>query len=112
MKRGPHRDLTGELCQAVRKQGLKFGVSNHGIENFQFINPPAEMAEKMKAEHADLYDPKWVDFYNVADRSDAGCEKFLVNWFARNVELIDKYQPDMLWFDNGRSEERRGGKEG
>ena len=98
---GPHRDLIGELCQAVRKQGLKFGVSNHGIENFQFINPPADIAEKMKAEHADLYDPKWADFYNVADRSDGACEKFLVNWFARNIELIDKYQPDMLWFDNG-----------
>jgi alpha-L-fucosidase len=101
MQMGPHRDLIGELCQAVRKQGLKFGVSNHGIENFQFINPPAELVEKMKAEHADLYDPKWADFYNVADRSDAACEKFLVNWFARNVELIDKYQPDLLWFDNG-----------
>ena len=101
MQMGPHRDLIGELCQAVRKQGLKFGVSNHGIENFQFINPPADMAEKMKAEHADLYDPKWADFYNVADRSDAACERFLTNWFARNVELIDKYQPDMLWFDNG-----------
>ena len=25
----------------------------------------------------------------------------MTNWFARNVELIDKYQPDMLWFDNG-----------
>ena len=98
---GPHRDLIGELCKAVRKQGLKFGVSNHGIENFQFINPPADMAEKMKVKQADLYDPKWADFYNVADRSDAACEKFLVNWYARNVELIDKYQPDMLWFDNG-----------
>jgi alpha-L-fucosidase len=98
---GPHRDLIGELCTAVRKQGLKFGVSNHGIENFQFINPPADLADKLKAEHADLYDPKWADFYNVADRSDAACEKFLVNWYARNVELIDKYQPDMLWFDNG-----------
>jgi alpha-L-fucosidase len=93
--------LIGELCRAVRKQGLKFGVSNHGIENFQFINPPADLAAKMKAEHADLYDPKWADFYNVADRSDAACEKFLVNWYARNVELIDKYQPDLLWFDNG-----------
>ena len=38
---GPKRDLIGELSKAVRKQGLKFGVSNHGIENFQFINPPA-----------------------------------------------------------------------
>ena len=101
MQMGPHRDLIGELAKAVRKQGLKFGVSNHGIENFQFINPPAAMAAKMKAEQADLYDPKWADFYNVADRSDAACERFLTNWFARNVELIDKYQPDMLWFDNG-----------
>ena len=98
---GPKRDLIGELARAVRKQGLKFGVSNHGIENFQFINPPADLAAELKARQADLYDPKWADFYNVADRSDAACRKFLVNWFERNVELIDKYQPDILWFDNG-----------
>jgi alpha-L-fucosidase len=100
-KMGPKRDLIGELCVAVRKHGLKFGVSNHGIEHFQFINPPADMAARMKAEHADLFDPQWVDFYDVADRSDAACEKFLVDWYARNVELIDQYQPDLLWFDNG-----------
>lgn len=98
---GPHRDLIGELARAVRAQGLKFGVSNHGIENFQFINPPPDLAADLKAKQTDLYDPKWADFYNVADRSDAACERFLVNWFGRNVELIDKYQPDMLWFDNG-----------
>ena len=98
---GPKRDLIGDLCKAVRKQGLKFGVSNHGIENFQFINPPPDLLNQLKAEKADLFDPKWADFYNVADRSDAACEKFLVNWFERNVELVDKYQPDMLWFDNG-----------
>jgi alpha-L-fucosidase len=101
VKMGPHRDLIGDLSKAVRKQGLKFGVSNHGIENFQFINPPPDMIAKMKAEQTDLFDPKWADFYNVADRSDAACERFLTNWFARNVELIDKYQPDILWFDNG-----------
>ncbi len=98
---GPKRDLIGELAAAVRKKGLKFGVSNHGIENFQFINPPAALAADLKAKKVDLFDPKWADFYHVADRSDAACEKFLVNWYERNVELIDKYQPDMLWFDNG-----------
>ncbi len=101
MKMGPKRDVIGELSKAVRAQGMKFGVANHGIENFQFINPPAELADKMKAEKADLYDPKWADFYNVADRSDAALERFLVNWYERNVELIDKYHPDLIFFDNG-----------
>lgn len=98
---GPKRDLIGDLAKAVRARGLKFGVSNHGIENFQFINPLPDIAADLRAKHADLYDPKWENFYHVADRSDAACEKFLVNWFERNVELIDKYHPDMLWFDNG-----------
>jgi len=91
---GPHRDLIGDLSKAVRKQGLKFGVSNHGIEHFTFIQPTAGQTN-------DLYDPKWKDFYSVADRSDAACEKFLESWVAQNEELIDKYQPDILWFDNG-----------
>jgi alpha-L-fucosidase len=101
MKMGPHRDLIGELAKAVRAHGLKFGVSNHGIEAFQFVHLSKQLAADLKAKGADLYDPKWADFYLVADRSDAACEKFLVNWIQRNEELIDKYQPDMLWFDNG-----------
>ncbi len=101
MKMGPKRDVIGELSKAVRAQGMKFGVANHGIENFQFINPPPELAARMKAGKADLYDPRWAEFYNVADRSDAACERFLVNWYERNVELIDKYRPDIMFFDNG-----------
>jgi alpha-L-fucosidase len=98
---GPKRDLIGDLAKAVRAQGLKFGVSNHGIEAFQFVNPNKELAATLKEKQADLYDPKWAEFYHVADRSDEACKRFLVNWAERNVELIDKYQPDMLWFDNG-----------
>jgi alpha-L-fucosidase len=101
MRMGPHRDLIGELARAVRAHGMKFGVSNHGIENFQFVNPAPELDAQLRREHADLYDPKWADFYHVADRSDAACEKFLVDWYARTIELVDKYQPDLLWFDNG-----------
>jgi alpha-L-fucosidase len=91
---GPHRDLIGDLGRAVRQQGLKFGVSHHGIEHFTFIRPTPGLA-------TDLYETNWADFYSVADRSDAACEKFLANWVAQNVELIDQYQPDILWFDNG-----------
>ena len=101
MQMGPKRDIIGELTTAVRKQGMKVGVANHGIENFEFINPPLALAEKMKEEKVDLYDPKWADFYNYADRSNAAMERFLVNWYERNAELIDKYQPDLIFFDNG-----------
>jgi len=101
MKMGPKRDLIGDLAAAVRKQGLKFGVSNHGMENFTFINPTPEVDARLKAANADLYDPKWGDFYHYADRSPAAMQKFLTDWVNRNLELIDKYQPDLLWFDNG-----------
>ncbi len=101
MKMGPHRDLIGDLAAAVRRQGLKFGVSNHGMENFTFVNPRPDIDERLKAVHADLYDPHWASFYNVADRSPAAMQAFLTDWTNRNIELIDKYQPDLLWFDNG-----------
>jgi alpha-L-fucosidase len=98
---GPMRDLIGDLAVAARKQGLKFGVSNHGMENFTFIVPDPTLNARLKAAQADLYDPAWVDFYHVADRSDASMTRFLTDWVNRNLELIDKYQPDILWFDNG-----------
>lgn len=91
---GPKRDLIGDLGKAVRKQGLKFGVSNHRIEHFTFINPT-------KGLKTDLDDPACADFYSVSERSPAACERFLADWVARNFELIDQYQPDLIYFDNG-----------
>jgi len=89
---GPKRDLVGDLAAAVRRAGLKFGVANHSIEHFNFI--PA-------APNSDQFDPAWKDFYHVADRSEAERLRFNELWVAKNLELIDKYRPDILWFDNG-----------
>jgi alpha-L-fucosidase len=100
-KMGPHRDLVGDLAAAVRRQGLKVAISNHGVEHFTFITPTHEIRQRLEAAHADLFDPAWAAFYNVADRSDAAMTSFLTDWANRNFELIDKYRPDMLWFDNG-----------
>jgi len=87
---GPHRDLVGDLNAAVKKVGLKTGVANHSNAHFDFI--PALPG-------SDEYDPEWAAFYSVADRSDAAYAKFVETWTTKNMELIDKYQPDMLWFD-------------
>ncbi len=90
---GPHRDLIGDLATATRKQGLHFGLSNHRVEHYSFIPTPNVPS--------DLTDPATQDFYWTMNHSDALYQKFLEDWVARNVELIDKYQPEMLYFDNG-----------
>jgi alpha-L-fucosidase len=95
---GPHRDLDGDLITAVRKAGLKTGISDHSFFHFQFIPTPPPGSELL---NSDLYDPKWKDFYTVADRSNQARVKFMHNWVARRIETIDKYNPDMLWFDMG-----------
>ncbi|MEO7415104.1 MAG: alpha-L-fucosidase, partial [Opitutaceae bacterium] len=92
---GPKRDLIADLGVAVRAAGLKFGVSDHSIEHFTFIRDTA-------APTNDLRDPPWADFYSVAARDQPeAVEKFLTDWTAKQLELIDRYQPDILWFDNG-----------
>lgn len=61
----------------------------------------AKGAAVFDSKWAAVFDPKWAEFYHVADRSDDAARRFLVDWARRNAELIDKYQPDVLWFDNG-----------
>jgi len=89
---GPHRDILGEIAAAVRKEGLRFGVNNHSFEHFDFIRAVAG---------SDQTDPQWRDFYHVYDRSAADRQAFDALWVRKNMELIDRYQPDLLWFDNG-----------
>jgi alpha-L-fucosidase len=90
---GPKRDLIGEMAVATRKAGLKFGVCNHSIEHYTFVNPTPGLK-------TDLDDPKYADFY-WTNHNDARLQQFLENWVAKSMELIDKYQLDILWYDNG-----------
>jgi len=87
---GPHRDLDGDLIKAVEKVGLKTGISDHSSFHFAFI--PVLPG-------SDEFDPKWAAFYGAADRSNAARVKFMHDWVAKRIETIDKYHPDILWFD-------------
>jgi alpha-L-fucosidase len=90
---GPHRDLVGEMAVASRKVGLKFGVASHNMEHYTFIRPTPGLK-------TDLDDPKYANFY-WTDHSDARLQEFLQDWVLKCMELIDQYQPDIFWFDNG-----------
>ena len=97
-KMGPKRDLIGELAKAVRKQNLIFGVSSHRMEHDAFAFPD-------KGVPNDEFDPKYAGFYGPPiegsfNNSNAS-PSFQADWLARVQELVDKYEPQMIYFDNG-----------
>lgn len=108
-KMGPCRDIIGELSQAVREQGLKFGVSNHRVENWDFMYP------SINPDSTDLFLPEYASFYGPPQKPSENSgmgptdtigthpqnDAFMNEWQLRVMELIDKYQPDLLYFDNG-----------
>ena len=90
---GPRRDVIAELEQAVRRQGLKFGVSTHRAFNWRFYAYAPEF-DTSNEEFAGLYSP-------VHAEDAPASEAFLQDWYARTKELVDRFQPDILWFDFG-----------
>ena len=105
---GPQRDIVGELAQAVRARGMVFGVSTHRAEHWWFMNGGRNFP-------SDVQDPAFDDFYGPAVQHE-DCDgtaqntpsltsqpypstEYLEDWLARTVELVDKYQPQLVWFD-------------
>jgi alpha-L-fucosidase len=102
---GPHRDTTGELVKAVRAAGLHFGVSSHRVEHNFFFGPGRTIPSDVNdLRYAALYGPahNWLmnpdgtplnnDFTYV---SPAWAD----DWAARAAELVEKYHPDIVYFD-------------
>ena len=108
---GPKRDVIGELARAVRNEGMKFGVSNHRVENWDFMYP-----EKLPKDSTDLFLPEYAGLYGPPQKptrqsgmgpsgNDEGhhpqSDDFMNEWLLRVEEIIDSYHPDLLYFDNG-----------
>ena len=98
-KMGPKRDVIGELAKAVRAEGLVFGLSSHRVEHWWFF-------DQGKTFESDVRDPAYADFYGPAvDQKTSEAQKtppdraFLEDWLARCAELVDKYKPQLVWFD-------------
>jgi alpha-L-fucosidase len=92
-KMGPKRDIVKELAEAVRAEGLVFGVSYHRAENWWFFNGGREIP-------SDVQDPRYRGLYGPAQpRETPPNEEFLNEWLLRACELVDKYRPQIFWFD-------------
>ncbi len=90
---GPRRDVIGELARAVRKQDLVFGLSSHRAEHWWFFNGGMSF-------DSDVKDPRYAGLYGPAQPDKTQPDKaYLDDWLARTAELVDKYQPQLVWFD-------------
>jgi alpha-L-fucosidase len=90
---GPKRDLIGELAEAVRRQWLVFGLSSHRAEHWWFFNGGMGF-------DSDVQDARYAGLYGPAQSETLPPnEEFLDDWLARTCELVDKYQPQLVWFD-------------
>ncbi|MFY0625821.1 MAG: alpha-L-fucosidase [Reichenbachiella sp.] len=91
VKMGPKRDLLGEMFEAGRSKGLYMGASSHFAFNWDYYNKKTSF-DTGNPEYEDLYG-RQNDPYTPAD------EEFLSLWWNRTKDIIDNYQPDILWFD-------------
>lgn len=91
-KVGPKYDVFKALADEIKKQGLIFGASSHLAFNYNYYN---------QQDYFDTGDPQYADLYAPPHQlGDSVSQEWLEDvWWPRTKEIIDKYQPDILWFD-------------
>ncbi|MCR5675761.1 MAG: alpha-L-fucosidase [Lachnospiraceae bacterium] len=101
-KKGPKRDVLGELRAAAEREGIHFCASSHRAEHWFFMGVGKEFDSDIKEplKKGDFYWPSMPDV-NFEDRSSTPMptEEYLNDWLARTAEIIVKYRPELLYFD-------------
>ncbi len=104
-KMGPHRDLMGDLAKAVRAEGLHLGASSHRVEHNFFLGVGRAIASDVNdPANAAFYGPAhtWLENINNTPLSDDFTyvsEAWTNDWLARSAEIVQKYHPDIMYFD-------------
>ena len=101
--KGPKRDIVGEMEKAIRKRGLKFVTTFHHQWLYAWYPTLDENTDASNPDYSDLYGPPapiehfravWND---STIRPDAA---FNDRWYNRVTEVVDKYHPDLVYFDS------------
>lgn len=105
VKTGPRRDLIGAFAKAARAEGLHFGLSSHRAEHDWFFDEGRKIP-------SDVNDPRYLELYGPAqlrlsgkDDADlygdftAVSQAWVDDWLARTAELVELYDPELIYFD-------------
>lgn len=106
---GPKKDIIGLWREAVLKNGLRFGVSAHSARCYSWFNTSkgSDKTGPYAGIPYDGNDPRYLDLY-LEKNDEQGpylpknpSESWMQSWYKRTKDLVDSYQPDLLYFDGG-----------
>jgi len=112
VKMGPQKDIVGTWQKAARNEGLRFGVSEHLWISYKWwaVSHGSDTTGPLAGVSYDGVDPNYADLYHDADCARLAAarvewndndipESWKRHYLDRMTDLIDKYQPDLLYTD-------------
>ena len=109
VKMGPKRDVVGLFRKAALKNGLPFGVTEHLWITYKWFSTSkgSDKTGQWAGVPYDGANPAWDDLYggcktvytNLPWNSDGIPDSWRRHWYQRIKDLVDKYQPDLLYTD-------------
>lgn len=99
---GSHKDVVGELSESARRHGIINEASSHRVEHWFFMGHGKEFESDITD------DEKYGDFYYPAmpepNHQDlfskpTPTKEFLDDWLVRCCEIVDRFQPKIVYFD-------------
>ncbi len=107
VKMGPGKDVVGLWQKAARKQGLRFGVSEHLAASYTWFQAShgADKAGDLKGVFYDGHDPAYADLYHTPAAPDdknwlTKNTEWMKRWYDVVKELVETYHPDLLYSDS------------
>jgi alpha-L-fucosidase len=109
---GPKKDVVGMWRKAAQKAGLKFAVSEHLSNSYNWlaVSHGADKTGPNAGVPYDGTDPQYSDLYHPFPKdqpiptqamSRVAPDSWKRLYFQRIQDLIDNYQPDLLYTDGG-----------
>lgn len=112
---GPRRDIVGLYAAAARKRGLRFGVSEHLSNSYDWlaVSHMADATGELAGVPYDGVNPAYADLYHdlSAEPPDfartakamgrIAPDAWKREYYMRIKDLLDQHEPDMLYTDGG-----------
>jgi alpha-L-fucosidase len=108
VKMGPQKDIVGLFRQAAQKEGLRFGVSEHLAVSYHWFQTShgADKEGEYKGVPYDGANSKYWSLYHETHQAPQNAwdptgvpEKWKEHYFLRIKDLLDHYQPDLMYTD-------------